>query len=52
MKHGVSGERIIFANPMKAPSQIEFAKNVGVDKLTADCEHELFKIKDLFPEAK
>ncbi|XP_051153629.1 ornithine decarboxylase 1-like [Leptopilina boulardi] len=52
MKYNVSGERIIFANPMKAQSQIKFAKEVGVDKLTADCEFELYKIKDLFPEAK
>ncbi|XP_043470239.1 ornithine decarboxylase 1-like [Leptopilina heterotoma] len=52
MKYDVPGERIIFANPMKAPSQIKFAREVGVDKLTADCEHEIYKIKDLFPEAK
>ncbi|XP_012272890.1 ornithine decarboxylase 1 [Orussus abietinus] len=52
MQFGVPGERIIFANPTKLPSHIKFARKVGVDKMTVDCESELLKIKDLFPEAK
>lgn len=52
MRHGVHGSRIIFAHPTKYPSHIKFAKNMGVEQMTADSESELFKIKDLFPEAK
>nr|XP_050868820.1 ornithine decarboxylase 1-like isoform X1 [Vespula vulgaris] len=49
---GISPDRIIFANPTKCPSHIEFAKSVGVDKMTIDGKLELLKIKKLFPEAK
>ncbi|KAK2581901.1 hypothetical protein KPH14_002358 [Odynerus spinipes] len=52
MRYGVTGDRIIFANPTKCPSHIKFAEKVGVDKMTADNELELLKIKDLFPKAK
>lgn len=52
MQFGVNPDRIIFANPTKSPSHIKFARKVGVEKMTADSEIELMKIKDLFPEAK
>ncbi|XP_014611965.1 PREDICTED: antizyme inhibitor 2-like isoform X1 [Polistes canadensis] len=52
MQYGVTPDKIIFANPTKSPSHIKFAKSVGVDKMTVDNELELFKIKNLFPEAK
>ncbi|XP_053979785.1 ornithine decarboxylase 2-like isoform X1 [Hylaeus volcanicus] len=52
LTHGVSPERIIFANPTKLPAHIRFAKKVNVRMTTADSESELLKIKDLFPEAK
>ncbi|XP_015184016.1 PREDICTED: antizyme inhibitor 2-like isoform X2 [Polistes dominula] len=52
MQYGVTPDRIIFANPTKCPSHIKFAKSVGVDKMTVDNELELYKIKNLFPEAK
>lgn len=52
MQHGVHGERIIFAHPTKCPSHIEYARKVGVKQMTVDSESELFKIKDIFPEAK
>ncbi|XP_029174023.1 ornithine decarboxylase-like isoform X2 [Nylanderia fulva] len=52
MRHGVHGSRIIFAHPTKYPSHIEYAKKMGVEQMTVDSESELFKIKDLFPEAK
>ncbi|XP_014486971.1 PREDICTED: LOW QUALITY PROTEIN: ornithine decarboxylase 2-like, partial [Dinoponera quadriceps] len=52
MQHGVHGDRIIFAHPTKYPSHITYAKKVGVKQMTVDNESELFKIKDLFPEAK
>ncbi|XP_043260342.1 ornithine decarboxylase 2-like isoform X1 [Colletes gigas] len=52
MKHGVSAERIIFANPTKLPSHIRFAKMANVFRTTVDSESEILKMKDLFPEAK
>ena len=45
-------DRIIFANPVKTPSQIRYARKVGVSKMTADSIWELRKIKELYPEAK
>ncbi|XP_012524638.1 ornithine decarboxylase isoform X2 [Monomorium pharaonis] len=52
MQHGVHGDRIIFAHPTKYPSHIDYARKVGVKQMTVDSESELFKIKDIFPEAK
>ncbi|KAL6438466.1 hypothetical protein ACFW04_004515 [Cataglyphis niger] len=52
MRHGVHGDRIIFAHPAKYPSHIKYAKKMGVEQMTVDSESELFKIKDFFPEAK
>ncbi|XP_019883306.1 ornithine decarboxylase 1-like [Camponotus floridanus] len=52
MRYGVHGDRIIFAHPTKYPSHIKYAKKVGVEIMTVDNENELFKIKDLFSEAK
>ncbi|CAK9805810.1 Ornithine decarboxylase [Anthophora plagiata] len=52
MAHGVSVKRIIFANPTKWPTQINYAKKVNVDVMTVDGEFEILKIKDIFPKAK
>ena len=52
MEFGVTGDRIIFAHPVKFPSHIKFAKKVGVFRMTADNPNEVHKIKNLFPEAK
>ncbi|KAM0735417.1 Ornithine decarboxylase [Formica fusca] len=52
MRHGVHGDRIIFAHPAKYPSHIKYAKKMGVKQMTVDSESELLKIKNLFPEAK
>lgn len=52
MNCNVPATRIIFANPMKFPSHIEFAKKVGVQIMTADTEDELRKIKEIHPSAK
>lgn len=49
---GVPSERIVFANPMKFPSHIEYAKKLGIAMMTVDHEDELKKIKDIYPEAK
>jgi len=52
MQYGVQADRIVFAHPYKCPSHIKYAKKMNVDQITADCELELLKIKDLYPEAK
>lgn len=49
---GVSPDRIIFANPCKQASNIKYAYKKGVDYMTFDNEHELYKIKQCHPNAK
>jgi len=49
---GVSPHRIIFANPCKQASFIKYAYKMGVDYMTFDNEHELYKIKENHPQAK
>merc|ERR1711915_362068 len=49
---GVSPERVIFANPCKMKSHIEFAKEKGVAMMTLDDEHEMEKIQKIYPDAK
>jgi len=38
-------DRIIFANPVKSPAHIKYAKSVGVNLMTFDNVNELYKIK-------
>lgn len=49
---GVIPEDIIFANPIKNAKDLKYAKSVGVKKMTADNEAELYKIKEFFPQAE
>lgn len=49
---GVSPDRIVFANPAKFPLHIKFAKDNGVYLMTFDSDTELYKIKNIFPEAR
>ncbi|OXU24285.1 hypothetical protein TSAR_000480, partial [Trichomalopsis sarcophagae] len=51
MAYGVPADRIIFANPVKTPTQIRYAQKVGVAKMTADSMWELRKIRELYPDA-
>jgi len=48
----VAPSRIIYANPCKETSYIQYAAEHGVSLMTFDNEKELFKIKTTFPEAK
>jgi ornithine decarboxylase len=41
---GVHADRMIFANTVKRPEALSFAKNVGADFVTFDSEPELYKI--------
>jgi len=49
---GISADRIIYANPTKMKSHIEFAKSSGVELMTFDNSHELIKISEIYPNAK
>jgi ornithine decarboxylase len=49
---GISASRIIYANPTKMKSHINFAKGVGVDLMTFDNTYELEKIAECFPSAR
>jgi ornithine decarboxylase len=44
--------KIIFANPVKMCSHIQYARSHDVDLMTFDCEEELHKIRLYHPKAK
>lgn len=48
----ISTSRIIYANPTKMVSHINFAKSVNVQMMTFDNTHELDKISQCYPTAK
>ncbi|XP_055979463.1 ornithine decarboxylase-like [Sorex fumeus] len=49
---GVSPTHIIYANPCKAVSSIQYAAHHGVQLLTFDSEEELTKVAQYHPEAR
>lgn len=49
---GVSPDRIIYAHPCKMASHVRFAQQHGVKMMTFDNEHELQKMKELYPGAR
>lgn len=49
---GVRPERIIFAHTTKQKSHINFARKIGVKRMTFDSHEELEKIKILYPECE
>jgi ornithine decarboxylase len=49
---GVSSKRIIYANPCKMVSHIQYAKASDVEMMTFDNAAELTKIAEVYPEAK
>jgi len=51
MSYGVPAERIIFANPTKPNSHLNFAAKMNVKVMTVDGEHEMHKIQKTFPDA-
>src|SRR5262249_46307741 len=44
LAQGVAADRLIFANTVKRPEALEFARGVGVNFVTFDSEAELYKI--------
>jgi len=49
---GTHPDNIIYANPCKQANMLQFSRQVGVRKMTADNIEELHKIRDIFPEAR
>jgi len=49
---GISASRIIYANPTKMKSHINYAKSSGVDLMTFDNVFELEKIASSYPESR
>lgn len=49
---GVPPKRIIFANPAKIDSHIQYAAETGVKVMTFDSETELYKVKKFYPAAE
>ncbi|RHZ61394.1 hypothetical protein CDV55_104468 [Aspergillus turcosus] len=52
ISQGVAPERIIFANPCKKVSDLEYAQQSGVKKVTFDNVAELHKIRQWLPDAQ
>ncbi|KAF2237561.1 hypothetical protein EV356DRAFT_529892 [Viridothelium virens] len=49
---GVEPSRIIYAQPCKTNAYVRFAAKAGVKQMTFDNADELYKIKQLFPDAE
>lgn len=49
---GVPAESIIYANPAKPMSHLDFAAKNNVKMMTFDCDFELYKIEKCFPNAE
>ena len=52
MSLGVEPERIIYAQPCKQTSHLRYARRHGIRKTTFDGADELYKIKEIYPEAQ
>lgn len=52
MAYGVPADKIILATPVKTPTQIRYAQQVGVLKMVADNMWELRKIREFCSDAK
>jgi ornithine decarboxylase len=47
-----TSDNIIYANPCKVPHHVSYAKECGVSLTVVDCECEMYKMKELYPESK
>ncbi|KAL2028929.1 hypothetical protein VTO58DRAFT_109959 [Aureobasidium pullulans] len=52
LRLGVDPSRIIYAQPCKTKSYVRYASKQGVRQMTFDNSDELYKIKELFPDAE
>ena len=51
-KMGVSGEKMIYANPVKTIEGLIEASKVGIKRFTFDSENEIDKIKNMYQMQK
>ena len=49
---GTHPDSLIYANPCKQANMLRYARKMGVHRMTADNVEELYKIRDIFPEAR
>ena len=47
-----TSDNIIYANPCKFPQHITYAKDANIYLTVVDCECEMYKMKELYPECK
>ncbi len=52
MELGVHPSKIIYANPCKPPHHLQYARSVGVTRMTFDNKEELMKIKNEYSDAE
>lgn len=52
MSYGVAAESIIYANPTKPISHLNFAAEMDVKVMTVDGDFELYKIQKYYPTAR
>ncbi|XP_071117434.1 ornithine decarboxylase 1-like isoform X3 [Haliotis cracherodii] len=51
LQMGVAADRIVYANPCKQISHLEYAVKNNIDLMTFDNEDELYKVKSTYPGA-
>jgi len=49
---GTHPDSLIYANPCEQANMLRYARKMGVHRMTADNVEELYKICDIFPEAR
>jgi ornithine decarboxylase len=47
-----TADNIIYANPCKFPQHIQYSKEHNVSLTVVDCECELYKMKEIYPECR
>ncbi|XP_071117433.1 ornithine decarboxylase 1-like isoform X2 [Haliotis cracherodii] len=52
LQMGVAADRIVYANPCKQISHLEYAVKNNIDLMTFDNEDELYKVKSTYPGAR
>lgn len=52
LRLGTHPDSLIYANPCKQANMLRYARKMGVHRMTADNVEELYKIRDIFPEAR
>lgn len=51
LTYGIPKEKVVYSHTCKAPSNLRFAKRMGIKLTVFDSGHELIKIKEIHPKA-